>query len=542
MFEDEIKTLKRMGVRALLLQVMNFAMVISTGLMVWKGMGLATNTESPIVVVLSGSMEPAFYRGDLLFLTNFPNVPYQIGDITVYKVLGQDIPIVHRVLETHSQNVTPPTEQLLLTKGDNNELDDIQLYRGLRWLERKHIVGKVQGFLPYVGYATIAMNDFPQLKYALLGGLGDVTKQTPNLSSATTTGLKASSARNEPPAEPSQYLRPPSASQSPLPQTPHPNMDPEAPFDTADPRTRLALKLLRLQVLTPLSVLINVAANLVCALVISPSMAEIMELFPNGMTPKTEMVGFYMTVVYVLLIGFCVLLITARNPETKETLVNGVGLRLVVVNWLMTAWAALWALQLFIPSTVVLGIVALLLGWIAFSLFWYTPGGPLTRPFDNLFIHSPLKLWFLITITLDFPLSLFIALGWNYPYTRPDMYADRQWEAFAFIASMHAAGVIWVFFRQDLIVTIGGLWIVLSIMLRRPKAAPVFAVLIIFAVLYPLTYISTMAWKRLKRHEQDEGRIVLPPDEEDFLQVNGHENGGAVNQEDAGVWGGEDRR
>ncbi|CUA75618.1 hypothetical protein RSOLAG22IIIB_05983 [Rhizoctonia solani] len=56
MFEDEIKSLKRMGVRAVLLQIMNFAMVISTGLMVWKGMGLVTNTESPIVVVLSGGM------------------------------------------------------------------------------------------------------------------------------------------------------------------------------------------------------------------------------------------------------------------------------------------------------------------------------------------------------------------------------------------------------------------------------------------------------------------------------------------------------
>ena len=27
-------------------------------------------------------------------------------------------------------------------------------------------------FLPYVGYVTIAMNDFPQLKYALLGSVG----------------------------------------------------------------------------------------------------------------------------------------------------------------------------------------------------------------------------------------------------------------------------------------------------------------------------------------------------------------------------------
>ena len=36
-------------------------------------------------------------------------------------------------------------KQLLLTKGDNNQIDDIELYQGLEWLERKHIVGKVRG-------------------------------------------------------------------------------------------------------------------------------------------------------------------------------------------------------------------------------------------------------------------------------------------------------------------------------------------------------------------------------------------------------------
>jgi len=161
--------MKKLGVRHILLQILNFASVISSGLMIWKGLGLLTNTESPIVVVLSGSMEPAFYRGDLLFLTNPVGSPYILGDITVYKVSsGNDhIPIVHRVLELHQSPGT--SDQLLMTKGDNNPTDDISLYQGLRWLERKHIVGKVRGFLPYVGYATIAMNDFPQLKYALLG-------------------------------------------------------------------------------------------------------------------------------------------------------------------------------------------------------------------------------------------------------------------------------------------------------------------------------------------------------------------------------------
>ncbi|KAH7922117.1 hypothetical protein BV22DRAFT_1017926 [Leucogyrophana mollusca] len=187
MFSDELKTFRRLGFRHLLLQVLNFASVIASGLMLWKGMGLFMNTESPIVVVLSGSMEPAFYRGDLLFLTNPAHEKYQTGDITVYKIPGAEIPIVHRILETHDlvpKNSTrkskavelvklpPVQEQLLLTKGDNNYVDDIDLYQGLDWLERRHIVGKVRGFLPYIGYVTIAMNDFPQLKYALLGGLG----------------------------------------------------------------------------------------------------------------------------------------------------------------------------------------------------------------------------------------------------------------------------------------------------------------------------------------------------------------------------------
>jgi signal peptidase len=46
-------------------------------------------------------MEPAFYRGDILFLTNPAAVRYKTGDIAVYKIPGAEIPIVHRVLETH---------------------------------------------------------------------------------------------------------------------------------------------------------------------------------------------------------------------------------------------------------------------------------------------------------------------------------------------------------------------------------------------------------------------------------------------------------
>lgn len=64
---------------------------------------VVTGSESPIVVVLSGSMEPAFHRGDLLFLTNYQEEPIRVGEIVVFKVKGRDIPIVHRVLKLHEK-------------------------------------------------------------------------------------------------------------------------------------------------------------------------------------------------------------------------------------------------------------------------------------------------------------------------------------------------------------------------------------------------------------------------------------------------------
>lgn len=86
-----------------LYQVLSFGMIVSSALMIWKGLMVVTGSESPIVVVLSGSMEPAFHRGDLLFLTNYREEPVQVGEIVVFKVEGRDIPIVHRVIKLHER-------------------------------------------------------------------------------------------------------------------------------------------------------------------------------------------------------------------------------------------------------------------------------------------------------------------------------------------------------------------------------------------------------------------------------------------------------
>ncbi|KAL7299345.1 signal peptidase complex catalytic subunit SEC11A [Trichogramma pretiosum] len=172
MWRSSFDDVKRMNKRQFLYQVLSFGMIVSSALMIWKGLMVVTGSESPIVVVLSGSMEPAFHRGDLLFLTNHAAEPVRVGEIVVFKVEGRDIPIVHRVMKLHEKNENNNTVKFL-TKGDNNSVDDRGLYApGQLWLTEKDVVGRARGFLPYVGMVTIYMNEYPKFKCAILACLG----------------------------------------------------------------------------------------------------------------------------------------------------------------------------------------------------------------------------------------------------------------------------------------------------------------------------------------------------------------------------------
>mmetsp|Transcript_38933 Transcript_38933/g.71924 ORF Transcript_38933/g.71924 Transcript_38933/m.71924 type:complete len:185 (-) Transcript_38933:153-707(-) len=155
--------------RQLTFQVLNLAMIVFSALMIWKGLMFMTESESPVVVVLSGSMEPAFQRGDILFLNNAVH-EVDVGDVVVFKIKDRDIPIVHRILKVHTK---PDGTVDLLTKGDNNRVDDRGLYApGQLWLRREDILGRAVGTLRYVGMVTIALNDYPVLKYVLVGMMG----------------------------------------------------------------------------------------------------------------------------------------------------------------------------------------------------------------------------------------------------------------------------------------------------------------------------------------------------------------------------------
>ncbi|CAD5193337.1 unnamed protein product, partial [Musa acuminata subsp. malaccensis] len=140
---DSLDSIRTLQIRHVLTQIVSLGMIVTSALIIWKGLMCVTGSESPVVVVLSGSMEPGFKRGDILFL-HMSKDPIRAGEIVVFNVDGREIPIVHRVIKVHERHDTGEVD--ILTKGDNNFGDDRLLYaHGQLWLQRHHIMGRAVG-------------------------------------------------------------------------------------------------------------------------------------------------------------------------------------------------------------------------------------------------------------------------------------------------------------------------------------------------------------------------------------------------------------
>ena len=122
---------------------------------------VSLNTESPIVVVISGSMEPAIHEGDLLFVMgvdpeNIKNgtAVDKDGDVIVFDARGlwfgaPQEPIVHRVIEKYQIGDT----WYFRTKGDANSLPDAAS------VPEDNILGVVVGGIPYIGWVKIFLTE-----------------------------------------------------------------------------------------------------------------------------------------------------------------------------------------------------------------------------------------------------------------------------------------------------------------------------------------------------------------------------------------------
>lgn len=80
-------------------------------------------------VVVSGSMEPVFERGDIvaiqksdfLGISEFNPSELSVGDVVVYDAVWFPEPVIHRII---AEGTNPDGQLYYITKGDNNPSPD----------------------------------------------------------------------------------------------------------------------------------------------------------------------------------------------------------------------------------------------------------------------------------------------------------------------------------------------------------------------------------------------------------------------------------
>ena len=110
-------------------------------------------------VVVSGSMEPTFYRGDIVVLEKadffgiheFDPNTVEVGDVVVYDASWYDQPVIHRIINITDINGTT----MYVIKGDNNNNPD-PYYVKAEQIESKVVtLGDNLLIIPKIGYLAL---------------------------------------------------------------------------------------------------------------------------------------------------------------------------------------------------------------------------------------------------------------------------------------------------------------------------------------------------------------------------------------------------
>ncbi|MCR6545394.1 signal peptidase I [Dehalobacterium formicoaceticum] len=99
-----------------------------------------------LMIVMSGSMKPAFDTGSIIVVKKVNPAGISKGKIITFRDPGNEHRyITHRVMEVVREN----EKVFFITKGDHNELRDF--YK----LPAENVIGQVTGDIPYLGYLMI---------------------------------------------------------------------------------------------------------------------------------------------------------------------------------------------------------------------------------------------------------------------------------------------------------------------------------------------------------------------------------------------------
>ena len=110
-------------------------------------------------VVVSGSMEPAFYRGDIVMVEKadffgiheFDPTAVEVGDVVVYNAAWYDEPVIHRIINITEINGT----KMYVIKGDNNKSPDPYYVKSSQIKEKVITYGDNLVVIPKIGYLSL---------------------------------------------------------------------------------------------------------------------------------------------------------------------------------------------------------------------------------------------------------------------------------------------------------------------------------------------------------------------------------------------------
>lgn len=92
------------------------------------------------LVVLSGSMEPTYHVGSLIYVADVKPEKLEVGDSVTYEISEDGTMVTHRIIEIDSTN------RCVYTKGDANNVADGGA------ISYDDIVGKPLFSIPFMGY------------------------------------------------------------------------------------------------------------------------------------------------------------------------------------------------------------------------------------------------------------------------------------------------------------------------------------------------------------------------------------------------------
>lgn len=113
-------------------------------------------------MVLSGSMEPTYHVGSLIYVKPVDYKELKVGDPITY-MISQDTVVTHRIIEVLVDEEDPNTLRYF-TKGDANDVPD-----GVS-VHYKNIIGKPVFSLPYLGYVSNYIQNPPGMYVAIAAG------------------------------------------------------------------------------------------------------------------------------------------------------------------------------------------------------------------------------------------------------------------------------------------------------------------------------------------------------------------------------------